>query len=153
MPAGLLHAGMNDIAVEAVQRHRTDCTIKSTYELWTEVVSERTYLDFEDGNAARWKRVEDVRAIGVNATGTTKFNFIVPASDQPAVTPVIIRLAQSLALMANMPNQVFNVSESALPRPGAGEANIVAGTASELAGMLSTLPPGARNCTDSRSCE
>ena len=143
VPAGLLHAGMNDITVEAVQRHRTDCTIESTYELWTEVASERTYLEFEGDSAPHWKRVEDVRAIGVNETGTTRFNFIVPASGQPTVTPVVIRLAESLALMADMPNQVFDISERALPRPGAGEANVLVGTASELASMVSALPPGA----------
>ncbi len=143
VPAGLLHAGMNDIRVEAVQRHRTDCTIESTYELWTEVVPEKTYLEFDDVLASHWKRVDDVRAIGVNAMGATNFNFVVPAADQPAVTPVFIRLAQSLALMANMPNQAFDISEQPFPRSGPGEANVVMGTASELAGMLSELPPGA----------
>jgi len=143
VPPGLLHAGMNDVSVEAVQRHRTDCTIESTYELWTQIEPEETYLTFEGGDVARWKRVEDVRAIGVNGFGATKFNFVVPAAQQAATTPVVIRLAQSLALMANMPNQSFAVSEAALPMAGAGEANVIAGAASELAGILSELPPGS----------
>jgi hypothetical protein len=143
VPAGVLHAGMNDVTVEAVQRHRTDCTIESTYELWTQLSPEGTYLTFENGDVARWKRVEDVRSIGVNDAGATKFSFMVPAAEQVGTTPVVIRLAQSLALMTNMPNQSFTVTEDALRRPTEGEANVVLGTASELAGLLATLPPGA----------
>jgi len=143
IPTGLLNAGMNDISIEAIQRHRTDCTIESTYELWTQVVSDGTYLSFEDGNAGRWRRVDDVRAIGVNAAGATRFNLIVPGAEQAAAQPVVIRLAQSLALMTNMPEQTFSVSDSVLPPPAAGEANVVLGTASELADLLPALPTGA----------
>lgn len=143
VPPGLVHAGMNDITVEAIQRHRTDCTTESTYELWTQIEPEKTYLSFEGSDVARWKRVDDIRAVGVNDSGATKFNFVVPAAEQVTATPVVVRLAQSLALMANMPNQSFTVSETALPPAGAGEANVIAGAASELAGILSALPPGS----------
>lgn len=143
VPAGLLHAGMNDVTIEAVQRHRTDCTIESTYELWTQIDPEETYLTFEGNDVARWKRVDDIRAVGVNDSGATKFNFVVPSAEQATAAPVVIRLAQSLALMANMPNQSFTVSETALPTAGAGEANVIAGAASELASILAVLPPGA----------
>lgn len=143
IPAGLLNAGMNDIVIEAQQRHRTDCTIESTYELWTQIDPEDTYLTFQGADVARWKRVEDIRAVGVNAEGTTKFNFIVPAAEQPASTAVFIRLAQALGLMSNMPNQSFDVSETPLPAAGEGEANVVVGITSELSGVLAQLPPGA----------
>lgn len=142
IPAGLLNAGMNDIVIEAAQRHRTDCSIESTYELWTQIEPGDTYLSFE-GDAGRWKRFEDIRAIGVNDAGTTRFNLIVPAAEQSTSTPVVVRLSQSLALMANMPNQIFDVSETPMQRAGPGEANIVVGTASELAGVLAALPVGA----------
>jgi len=143
IPVSLLNAGMNDISIEAIQRHRTDCTIESTYELWTQIVSDGTYLSFEDGGAGRWRRVDDVRAIGVNANGATRFNLVVPSAEEATATPAVIQLAQSLALMANMPEQVFAVSESAVPPPGPGAANVVVGTASELAGLLPALPAAA----------
>ena len=143
MPPGLLNAGMNDIVIEAVQRHRTDCTIESTYELWTQVAPDGTFLSFDDGDAGRWHRVEDLRAIGVNADGATAFNLIAPGVGQATATPVVMRLAQGLALMANMPQQSFRISEVGVPRAGPGEVNVVVGTASELAGLLSALPIGA----------
>ncbi len=143
VPAGLLNAGMNDVSIEAIQRHRTDCTVESTYELWTQVEPEGTYLSFEGDRAARWTRVDDIRAIGADQSGLTRFNVTLPGGEQATTTPVVIRLAQSLALMANMPNQSFSVSETARPARGPGEANVVAGTASELAGVLAALPPGS----------
>lgn len=143
IPPGLLQAGLNDITVEAVQRHRTDCTVESTYELWTQLEPKETYLSFEGSDVARWKRVDDIRAIGVNGSGVTKFNLVVPNAEQATATPVVIRLAQSLALTANMPNQSFTVSQTTLPPAGAGEANVLVGAASELVGILSALPPGS----------
>jgi len=145
MPAGLLHAGMNDIVIEAVQRHRTDCTIESTYELWTQIVPEDTFLSFDMPGTTIWRRVDDIRAIGVNAVGATRFNFVVPSVQQATSGPVVMTLAQTLALMANMPNQSFAISETQGAAPSEGQANIAVGTVSELAGVLSTLPPGAES--------
>ncbi len=144
VPVGLLHAGMNEVAVSAVQRHRTDCTIESTYELWTQIDSASTYLSFEDPEAGRWRRIEDVRAIGADAKGSTTFNLIVPAMEQTGSAAPLVRLAEALALMANMPNQSFEISEQArgMPRPGA--VNVVVGSASEIAEKLEKLPEGAQ---------
>ena len=47
IPPGTLRPGVNVIAFEVSQRHRTDCTIPSTYELWTEFEADGTGLIFE----------------------------------------------------------------------------------------------------------
>lgn len=144
IPPGLLHAGMNDIAVSAVQRHRTDCTIESTYELWTQIDSASTYLSFDDPEAARWRRIEDIRAIGADANGATTFNMIVPAMEQTGSTAPVVRLAEALALMANMPNQSFALSERSRGLPKPGSVNVLVGSASEIAERLEKLPEGAQ---------
>ena len=143
IPPGLLNAGMNDIEIEASQRHRTDCTVESTYELWTQIEPEDTYLAFSGDGAEHWKRVEDIRAIGVNDSGSTRFNLVVPSAEQSAA--VVVRLAQTLGLMSNMPNQSFEVSETPVPPPAAGEANVVVGVASELSGILAEMPAGSES--------
>ncbi len=145
VPAGLLHAGMNDIVLEASQRHRTDCTIESTYELWTQVELAETYLAFDSPEAGHWKRVDDIRAIGVDATGATRFNIVAPSMQQAGAAGPVVKLGQSLALMANMPSQSFSVSEDGTPAPGAGQANVVLGVASELSDVLSEVPAGAQS--------
>ena len=143
IPAKLLHAGLNDIIISTVQRHRTDCTIESTYELWTQVDTSRTFLSFDGPDAGRWKRVEDLRAIGVDENGATTFNLIVPSMGQTVSTSPAVRLGEALALMANMPNQSFDVSEVGSPVAKSGMATIVLGPASELSKVLATVPAGA----------
>ncbi|TPN81821.1 cellulose biosynthesis cyclic di-GMP-binding regulatory protein BcsB [Mesorhizobium sp. CU2] len=143
VPPKVLHAGLNDIVISAVQRHRTDCSIQSTYELWTQIDLARTFLAFEGVDAGRWKRVEDLRAIGVDESGATTFNLIVPSMAQAVSTPSTVRLGEALALMANMPNQAFEVSEDDSPEAGPGVANVVLGPAADVAKVLSALPQGA----------
>jgi hypothetical protein len=145
VPAGLLHAGMNDLAIDVVQRHRTDCTIESTYELWTQLKPEETFLTFQSAESMHWTRFEDLRAIGVDGAGSTTFNLIVPSMRQSTMAPLVIRLAESIALTTNMPNQSFNVSESIMSPASVGQANIVMGLASELAGVLGVLPAGSES--------
>lgn len=145
VPPRVLHAGLNDIVISAVQRHRTDCSIQSTYELWTQIDLARTFLSFEGADAGRWKRVEDVRAVGVDESGATTFNLIVPSMAQAVSTPPTVRLGEALALMANMPNQAFEVSEDDLPEAGPGVANVVLGPAADVAKVLAALPQGAES--------
>ncbi|WP_421914383.1 cellulose biosynthesis cyclic di-GMP-binding regulatory protein BcsB [Mesorhizobium sp.] len=143
IPAKLLHAGLNDITMFAVQRHRTDCTIESTYELWTQIDTAKTFISFDDPEAGRWKRVEDLRAIGVDEAGATTFNLIVPSMSQTVSTAPSVRLGEAMALMANMPNQAFTVSEAAPAAAKPGVANIVLGPAVELSKVLATIPASA----------
>lgn len=140
IPAKLLHAGLNDITMSAVQRHRTDCTVESTYELWTQIDIAKTFISFDDPEAGRWKRVEDLRAIGVDEAGATTFNLIVPSMSQSVSTAPSVRLGEAMALMANMPNQAFTVSEAAAAAARPGVANIVLGPAAELSKVLATVP-------------
>ncbi|MER8826427.1 cellulose biosynthesis cyclic di-GMP-binding regulatory protein BcsB [Mesorhizobium sp. M0938] len=143
IPASLLHAGMNDIVISALQRHRTDCTIESTYELWTQIDTARTFLSFEGPDAGRWKRVEDLRAIGVNESGATTFQLIVPSMGQAISTSPTVRLSEALALMASMPNQSFDISETGTSIASPGTATVVVGPASELSNVLTAVPPAA----------
>lgn len=141
IPSGLFHPGLNEITVEAEQRHRTDCTIQSTYELWTEIDPAKTFLTFQ--NAGRWKGIEDIRAIGVDEKGDTRFTVIVPSLRQAAGTAPAVRLAEALAILTDMPNQSFDLREAPAGPAGSGNAAVVMGPAAELSGILGTLPAGA----------
>ena len=46
LPKDPLKPGSNLIRLRSNQRHRTDCSIQSTYELWSNIDTERTYLSF-----------------------------------------------------------------------------------------------------------
>ncbi|UIK06054.1 cellulose biosynthesis cyclic di-GMP-binding regulatory protein BcsB [Neorhizobium galegae] len=145
IPAGVLKAGINLIRFRADQRHRTDCTIESTFELWTDIDPQRTFLTFGASGTNRLSRLDDIRAVGVNDKGGTRFRLIVPALDQLGATDMLMRLTQGLALMGGMPNQSFAFEKTPSALPKSGELAIFVGTRDELRPLLPALPPAAAN--------
>ncbi len=143
VPAGLLQPGANLLTFEATQRHRTDCTIQSTYELWTDIDPAKTYLSFSGQEAARFSSTDAIRAIGVDEAGRTQINFVVPALEQPGTTKPLLRLAQGLAVLSGMPNETFSFTPDTLPQAGAGRMTVVVGTPAELQSVIGT-PPAAQ---------
>ncbi len=132
IPRGLLQPGANLLTFEATQRHRVDCDIPSTYELWSDIDPARTYLSFAGRDAEKLSTTDAIRAIGVNDAGKTQFNLVVPALAQPGTTKPILRLAQGLALLSGMPNETFSFGTDSLPPPGPGKMTVVVGTPAEL---------------------
>ncbi|PDT05108.1 cellulose synthase BcsB subunit [Rhizobium chutanense] len=157
VPPGLLQPGANLVTFEAAQRHRTDCSIQSTYELWSNIDPAGTYLSFAGTDAALLAGADAIRAIGVDGAGKTEFDIVVPALEQPGTTRPLLRLAQGLSVLSSMPNQIFAFSATALPAAGPGKLSVLVGTAAELRPLFPGLPPGAESAalaafvTDPRS--
>jgi hypothetical protein len=143
VPAGALRPGQNLILFEVAQRHRTDCTIQSTYELWSELAPERTYLSFGSNASRRIQTFEDVSTIGVDEEGSTRFNIIAPGVETPASTGPLLRLSQGLAVYSNMPNQRVLVTREAQDNLTEGSLNIVVGLPTDLGKVLQDVPDGA----------
>ncbi|MGV1760738.1 cellulose biosynthesis cyclic di-GMP-binding regulatory protein BcsB [Rhizobium sp. A22-96] len=156
IPRGLLQPGANLLTFEATQRHRTDCTIPSTYELWSDIDPAKTYLTFAGREAEKLSTTDAIRAIGVDEVGKTQFNVVVPALAQPNTTKPILRLAQGLSLLAGMPNEIFSFGTDALPPSGPGKMTVIVGTPAELQPLFA-VPAAAQNgalatfATDPRS--
>ncbi|TCL68158.1 cellulose biosynthesis cyclic di-GMP-binding regulatory protein BcsB [Rhizobium sp. BK251] len=144
IPGGLLQTGSNLITIKADQRHRTDCSIESTYELWTDIDPAATYLSFSGPDVASFASIDAVKAIGVDGKGQTQFEFVVPALQQPGTTRPLMRLAQGLAILGGMPNQRFTYSSDTLPAAGPGKLTVVVGTAAELEPLSIVLPTAAQ---------
>lgn len=144
LPPGLLRPGLNRVTFNVRHRHRTDCTVQSTYDLWTEIPSAHAFLTIpRDGDASQ-PTIDDIAAIGLGPTGQTKFVLVLPEMGQPASTSALMRLSQGLALLAKMPNQSFDVVSALPPSSGAGEMTVVVGTAGALGSLLPGLPAAAR---------
>ena len=114
VPNGTLQAGTNVIRIEAQQRHRTDCTIQSTYELWTEIDPSRTFIAFANATN-RLSKLEDIPAVGVNPTGQTEPSIVVPSFGQSTATS-LIRLSEGLAILAGTPHQSFEITRESGPQ-------------------------------------
>ncbi|EJC78771.1 cell division protein [Rhizobium leguminosarum bv. trifolii WSM2297] len=145
VPPGLLQPGANVVTFEAAQRHRTDCSIQSTYELWSNIDPAGTYLSFAGSDAAEPASADAIRAIGVDGAGKTEFDIVVPALEQPGTTKPLLRLAQGLSVLSSMPNQIFAFSTASLPAGGPGKLSVLVGTAAELRPLFPGLPAGAES--------
>ncbi|KGE02017.1 cellulose biosynthesis cyclic di-GMP-binding regulatory protein BcsB [Rhizobium sp. YS-1r] len=143
VPPNVLHPGGNLVEFRATQRHRTDCDIRSTYDLWTNVDPSQTYLEFTGIPAPAPSVTEAVRAVGGDANGNTEFQFLVPAAGQAGRTKSLLRLAQGLSLLSGMPNQLFSFNSDRLGALGPGKFGVIIGTVAELQPVFPALPPSA----------
>jgi hypothetical protein len=152
----LLQPGANLLTIEASHRHRTDCSVESTYELWSDIDPSQTFLSFVGEEAARFSSTDAIRAIGVDGTGKTAFNFVVPALEQPGTTKPLLRLAQGLSILSGMPNQTISFTTDSVPPSSPGRMTVLVGTPSDLQPLFA-VPSSAQTtalatfATDPRS--
>ncbi|MGO4706239.1 cellulose biosynthesis cyclic di-GMP-binding regulatory protein BcsB [Microvirga sp. 2MCAF38] len=140
--AGLLRPGQNIVRLEVVQRHRTDCTVRATYELWTEVDSASTAIVFGENTPRFLRGLEDLPAVGVDATGATTIHVIAPKLYRPEMRDRLLRLVQMVSLRGRYAHPVVKVSETDPGRVQPGTIKVFLGPASELRGIM-VLPPEA----------
>lgn len=144
IPPGLLRPGKNDLELVANQRHRTDCDIRSTYDLWTEIDSGGAFIEFapslRPGNSA----AEAILALGTDPEGRTHFQMLVPSIGPMEELAPLMRLSQGIAVMSSMPNPQFAFQQQMPQRNNEpGRLTIAVGTPAELKEVLPSLPAGA----------
>lgn len=144
IPAGLLQTGRNEMTVRVHHRHRTDCTVQSTYELWTEIEASSTFLTFADPAAATYSSFGDLRALSPDAAGKTRIAIVAPGMDRNDMGADILRLAQAIALHSAQPNLEFAVSAERTADPRRQALQVLLGSADQLQGRAGhALPPGS----------
>lgn len=143
IPPGVLQVGANVISLGVQQRHRTDCTIQSTYDLWTDVDPANTYIGFNADVAGSFANIDDIQATGPDGKAVTSIEIVAPALGNPAFADSLLRLSQALALRTQMPNQTIRFVAAPPAQRMAGTLVVLVGTAREIAGLSGTLPPEA----------
>lgn len=136
VPAGILVSGSNTIRVETRHRHRTDCTINSTFDLWTDISSENTYLAFEAPDANRMTSLTDIVAVGVGTTGLTRFHIIAPSLGSEDMADILLRLSQKLALVSGSESAFFTFAEALPDAVEPGELVVVVGSTEEVSRLF-----------------
>lgn len=140
---GLLRSGENVIRLEAVQRHRTDCSVMATYELWTRVDSAATGLIFPASEAQTPRSLDDLPAVGLDTTGITTIHMVSPGIQRPEIRDRLLRLVQLVALRGRYAHPVLRVSETDPGPMPTGTIKVVMGLADELRGVTAVLPAAA----------
>ena len=135
----LLRPGANRIRFEVAQRHRTDCTVDATYELWTEFDGARTALTFADVSDRQLRTLDDLPAVGHAVNGTTTLLVVAPGSPGAQIADRVLRAVQAVAIRGRFQHLVVKVGEA--PQVAeAGALTFVIGTASELRDRVDGLP-------------
>ncbi|WID95434.1 cellulose biosynthesis cyclic di-GMP-binding regulatory protein BcsB [Bosea vestrisii] len=142
---GLLRPGQNTIRFEAVQRHRTDCTITSTYELWTRIDGAGTRLSFRNPatQQSRLRSIDDLPAVGADESGQTTIHIVAPGATRAIAAGSILAVAQGVALRGRYSQAAVRVSERLPERIRPGVLTVLLGTSKELRDLIGALPPEA----------
>lgn len=141
VPAGLLVSGSNTIRVETRHRHRTDCTINSTFDLWTDISAENTYLAFEAPDANRMTSIMDIVAVGADTTGLTRFHIVAPSLGSADMAEIVLQLSQKLALASGSESLFFTFAEALPDAVEPGELVVVVGSTEEVSRLFDGQGP------------
>lgn len=136
VPSDVLTAGSNAIRFEAQHRHRTDCTINSTYDLWTDVSAENTYLSFNADNANQMTSIRDIVAVGTDTSGLTRFHMVVPALESADMADIALRISQKLAVISGSESPFFTFGNTLPETVEQGELVVLVGSTDEVSLLL-----------------
>lgn len=139
----LLRAGENAFRIEADMRHRIDCSISATYELWTRIDTRLTGFSF-GGARIPVAGLADITSVGVGTNGATRLRVIQPQPGSSGSIDRMLRAVQSAALRGRYVQPLVEVVSSidgVLAQPGV--LNIAIGTFDAVRRVAPNLPASA----------
>ncbi|MGE3247075.1 MAG: cellulose biosynthesis cyclic di-GMP-binding regulatory protein BcsB, partial [Beijerinckiaceae bacterium] len=139
VPPGLIEPGFNSVRLTAEQRHRVDCSISSTYELWTQIDPTRTGFVFPS-NDEGVTRLADLPALPPDNQGALPIRVVSPAKTTTAQIERLMRAVQRITLLGRFEQPVTDVGPLAKGQYG---INLVIGTIEEIGPIARTLGVGA----------
>lgn len=137
LPAGTLARGFNRIDIAVAQRHRVDCAVPATYELWTQIDPETTgLLAVTDGPQAP----ADLAAIGGGPDGAVPIRLLQTGGKlSPRAVERALAALQAAVLLGGFRQPAAEFA----PAVEAGDGLALAvGRVSELAASLDLAPLG-----------
>lgn len=126
IPPGILTAGFNSVRFVATQRHRVDCSVAATYELWTEIATAQSgFVGL--GAVPQVRRLADLPALVGTASEMTAIRLrLAPDADTVALDRAM-RAANALILTSFM--QRPKIEAASEPGEGPGLDLIIGGAA------------------------
>ncbi|TCR75601.1 cellulose biosynthesis cyclic di-GMP-binding regulatory protein BcsB [Rhizobium sp. BK376] len=125
VPNGLIQPGYNAVSVLVEQKHRVDCSIDATYELWTQIDPERSGFVFSGATRSDAASMPDLIALGGIANGRTPIRgHLVQGADSVDIdrtTSVI----QSLSIIGSFDRPTVKLTHDVSNEPG---IDVVVGT-------------------------
>lgn len=132
LPPGLMVEGFNEIRFIAKHKHRVDCTIPATYELWTVLNPANTGIVFDPGPENSPKvsaSLELLRAVPNDESGATNMRLLQLGTASAGNLDRALAVAQTVAAFGKYHNPDVEITNE----PGAGAGlDIIVGTRAEL---------------------
>jgi hypothetical protein len=146
VPPGLIRVGLNSVRLTTELRHRVDCSIPATYELWAQIDPTQTglILPREDNGVTS---LADLPALPPDAQGALPIRAVVPDKTNAANLERILAAAQAISLVGRFEQPVVDVGPLA---DGEYGINLVVGTHAEI---LKLFEPGTINTAASSGLE
>ncbi len=136
VPANIIQPGYNAVQISVDQRHRVDCSIDATYELWTKIDPAASGFVFAGATRARPAMV-DLIALAGSANGRTNLRVILPSGAQMGDYDRATRVVQALSVFGNYTHPTVEFATT----PGTGPGvDIYLGTRAGLAKLLPGAP-------------
>ncbi|MGO9392719.1 cellulose biosynthesis cyclic di-GMP-binding regulatory protein BcsB [Rhodoblastus sp.] len=129
VPAELVKPGFNAVRIAVDQRHRVDCSLAATYELWTQIDPSRTGVLMPSGDAGA-KDIEDLAALAPNPQGGLPVRAILPGRTSAANIERMIRVVQFIASVGHFEQPMVDVGPMASGDYG---VNLVVGLYADVA--------------------
>ena len=130
VPEGLLVTGYNSVRITANQRHRVDCSVSATYELWTAVQGTSTGLVFPEVQDTVVEAV-DLPAIIADRDGAKHIRAVLARGADVVTIDRTLRAVQAVALRGAFMLPAVDVADEMGDAAG---VSVITGTLDELRG-------------------
>lgn len=136
----VLRAGENAVRFDVTQRHRIDCSIDATYELWTRIDTRLTGFSFVGGRIPL-ASIADLPAVGVGTNGATRIRVIQSQAASAGNIDRMLRAVQAAALRGRFIQPLVEVvGPDAELDSGPGTLNIAIGVFDEMRRISGSVP-------------
>ena len=139
VPAQIVRPGFNALTIIASQRHRADCSLKATFELWMQIDATTTGFIFSGADPGIL-RLNDLPAVPPDRHGGMPIRMVLPTNTTTAAINQSLKAVELTAIRGRYEQPVVDVGPD-LAR-GAG-LNVAVGTYDTLANIsgIGTLRP------------
>ncbi|QGM96863.1 cellulose biosynthesis cyclic di-GMP-binding regulatory protein BcsB [Methylocystis parvus] len=131
IPPGLLRPGFNSVRITTEQRHRVDCSLEATQELWTQIDPTQTGLILDEADAAI-DAISDLGALPADEQGALPLRAVMPANPTTRDVERMLRVVQLISIIGRFEQPVVDAGALA---GGLYGADLLVGTAAELAAI------------------
>lgn len=111
IPPGLAKPGFNALRVSVDERHRVDCSMQATYELWTQIDPSQTGFAF--GSEVGVSSIADIPALAPDPQGALPIRAMLPEQTDLGNIDRMIRAVQAIAINARFEQVLVDVDAGA----------------------------------------